>query len=380
MCVKFLSFVLKSGRISGRYDYIYLISSTHTSSMRWYEKDNVKKTILLIGVTLAVYLIMRYVLPVVIPFLLGAFLAMLLNPIVDKVVEKTGKGRGMVSMLVVSFVLAAVGAVCFYAGRAVCMQLAALAQNADSIESSIRDLWCDCCGRIERGLGVQIGEAEQLFLKMQNKVKSGFQSSTLPYLLKNSVSYAKVVFSIMGVALVSVISGLLILTDYEKLSGAVHKSEIGRLAVQIKHHAKEAGGTYLKAQIIILLIISLICVAGLFLTGNPYALLAGMGIGICDALPFIGTGTIFVPWMIIDIINGRYVLAAVYGLLYVVCSFVRQLLEPRLIGARLGYPPIVVLMSIYIGIHVYGAAGVLLGPASAFLIYELYEMGLTAWE
>ncbi len=225
-------------------------------------------------------------------------------------------------------------------------------------------------------LGVRLGEAEQLFVNMQNRMKSGFRSGTLPYLLKNSMSYAKVVFSMIGVALVSIISGLLILTDYPNITAAIHRSGIGKLAVQVKRHAKEAGGTYLKAQIAILLIISLICIAGLFATGNPYALLAGMGIGICDALPFIGTGTIFVPWMIIDIINGKYVLAAVYGLLYVICSFSRQFLEPRLIGGRLGYPPIVVLMSIYIGVHVYGAAGVLSGPVSGFLICELY----TAWK
>lgn len=337
-----------------------------------------KKTILLIGVTLVVYLGMRYVLPIVVPFLFGALLALFLNPVVDKIVEKTGKGRGAISMVVIFLVLAVVVTVCFFAGRAVCSQLAALARNADSIEGSIQGLWCDCCNRIERSLGVHIGEAEQLFVKVQNKVKSGFQSSTLPYLLKNSVSYAKSVFSLLGIALVSVISGLLILTDYPAIAGAVRKSTIGKLAIQIKQHATQAGGTYLKAQVTILFIISLICVLGLLLTGNSYAILAGLGIGLCDALPFIGTGTIFVPWMIIDVINGKYVLAAVYGILYVVCSLIRQLLEPRLIGGKLGCPPIVVLMSIYIGVHIYGPSGVLTGPISIFLIYELYIAAIEA--
>lgn len=344
--------------------------------MRWYEKEGVKKLILLTGVTLAVYVFMRYILPMVIPFLLGALLAMTLNPLVEKIVKKTGRGRGMISMLIVLSVLAVVGMICFFVGRTACLQLASLVKNAEAIEGGVRDIWCECCERIESMLGVRLGEAEQLFANMQNRMKSGFRSGTLPYLLKNSMSYAKVVFSMIGVALVSIISGLLILTDYPNITAAIHRSGIGKLAVQVKRHAKEAGGTYLKAQIAILLIISLICIAGLFATGNPYALLAGMGIGICDALPFIGTGTIFVPWMIIDIINGKYVLAAVYGLLYVICSFSRQFLEPRLIGGRLGYPPIVVLMSIYIGVHVYGAAGVLSGPVSGFLICELY----TAWK
>ncbi len=350
------------------------IDFTYTFFMRWSENDHIKKTILLAGIMLAVYLAMRYILPVVIPFLLGGMIAMLLNPLVEKIVRKTGRGRGIVSMVIVFLVLAAVGAGCFFIGQAVCMQLASLAQKAEEIEDSARVFWGDCCNRIENSFGVQINEAEQVFVRMENKIKSGFQTKTLPYLLKNFVPYAKMVFSLMGVVLVSVISGLLILTDYPKIAGMIHKSAAGRLVLLMKQHAAQAGGTYLKAQISILLLISLICVGGLFLTGNPYALIAGMGIGLCDALPFIGTGTIFVPWIIIDIINGKYILASVYGILYIICSFVRQLLEPRLIGQQLGYPPIVVLMSIYIGIHVYGGAGVLLGPVSAFLIYEGYSL------
>lgn len=345
---------------------------THTFFMRWYEKDNVKKVILFTGITLAVYFAMKYVLPVVIPFLVGGLLAMILNPMVERVVKKTGRGRSFISMVMVAVLLAAAGTACFFIGRAVCTQLAALVQHADTIGGNVRGVWYDCCDKLTRSFGMQMEEADMLFAEIEQKVKSGFSDSTLPYLLKNSVSYAKTIFSIMSIVLVSLIAAMLMLTDYPKITGCIRQSAAGRLVIQMKQHTKQAGGMYLKAQIIILVIISLICVVGLFFTGNPYALLAGVGIGLCDALPFIGTGTIFVPWMIIDIVNGNYILAAVYGILYVVCSFVRQLLEPRLIGDKLGFPPIAVLMTIYIGIHVYGVSGVILGPASAFLIYELY--------
>lgn len=340
--------------------------------MRWHD-NHIKKIIRFVGVTLAVYFGMKYALPVVIPFVFGAALAVLLNPLVEKTVKKTRAKRSLVSVVIVAVILAAAGAVCYFAGRSACMQLAALAKNADAVENSIRTFVCDCCEMAEQNLGVNLGHADMVFVKMENKIKDGFTNTTLPYLLKNSVGYAKAVFSIISIVLISIVSGLLILTDYPKIKAALYQSEAGKVALQVYNHAKSAGGTYVKAQLIILLIISLICVVGLFLTGNPYAILAGMGIGLCDALPFIGTGTIFVPWMLIDILNGKYILAAVYGLLYVVCSFVRQLLEPRLIGERLGCPPIVILMSIYIGIHVYGAAGVLLGPVSVFLIYELVK-------
>ena len=87
--------------------------------MRWYEKEIVKKTTLLAGITLSVYLSMKWILPMVMPFLFGALLAMLLHPAVQKIVEKTGRGRSLISMLVVLLILAAVGTACFFKiGRA----------------------------------------------------------------------------------------------------------------------------------------------------------------------------------------------------------------------------------------------------------------------
>ena len=93
---------------------------------------------------------------------------------------------------------------------------------------------------------------------------------------------------------------------------------------------------------------SLVCIIGLFCTGNSYALLAGMGIGLCDALPFLGTGTIFIPWAILEIVNGRYLMAAVYAVIYTIANLTRELLEPKLVGDKLGISPLAVVISVYV--------------------------------
>ena len=80
------------------------------------------------------------------------------------------------------------------------------------------------------------------------------------------------------------------------------------------------------------------------------------------------------PWALIELLLGNYQYAAGLFLYYVICSFVRELLEPKLVGKHLGVPPLAVLMSIYIGIQLYGGAGVIFGPVSALLIYEVYRI------
>ena len=47
----------------------------------------------------------------------------------------------------------------------------------------------------------------------------------------------------------------------------------------------------------------------------------------------------------------------------------REFLEPKLIGDRLGVLPIVILMSVYVGVKLYGVGGILLGPLSVLLIH-----------
>lgn len=51
----------------------------------------------------------------------------------------------------------------------------------------------------------------------------------------------------------------------------------------------------------------------------------------------------------------------------------RELLEPRLVGAHLKILPVVVLASVYVGVKVYGAGGIVLGPLSVLVIQELWK-------
>lgn len=62
-------------------------------------------------------------------------------------------------------------------------------------------------------------------------------------------------------------------------------------------------------------------------------------------------------------------MAVTYG----ICVLTRELLEPKLIGGRLGILPIVILASVYAGVKLYGFGGILLGPLSVLLIQELWR-------
>ena len=72
------------------------------------------------------------------------------------------------------------------------------------------------------------------------------------------------------------------------------------------------GGSVASAQLLIMAAVMAECVAGLWVLQNSYALLVGILIGFLDALPFIGTGTILLPWAALELFRGDFFHAAAY--------------------------------------------------------------------
>ena len=100
----------------------------------------------------------------------------------------------------------------------------------------------------------------------------------------------------------------------------------------------------------------------------------GIAIGIFDAFPVLGTGT-FLGFRaaLLMLIQGKAKLGIGLFVLYLLTAAVRQFLEPRLIGNHIGVSPLLVLVSVYLGVILYGGFGFLLGPVSAFLIYIILK-------
>ena len=63
-------------------------------------------------------------------------------------------------------------------------------------------------------------------------------------------------------------------------------------------------------------------------------------IALVDVLPVLGAGTVLIPWAIITLVLGNTKLALSLALLYVIILFVRQLIEPKVLGKQIGVHPL----------------------------------------
>ena len=96
-------------------------------------------------------------------------------------------------------------------------------------------------------------------------------------------------------------------------------------------------------------------------------------IGILDALPVFGTGTVLIPWALWSALAGKWSQAAILAGLYVVCYFVRQVLEARMMGGEVGLSSLETLAAVYVGLELFGFWGMILGPLGLLLIEDLTE-------
>lgn len=191
-----------------------------------------------------------------------------------------------------------------------------------------------------------------------------------------SVSFIKKIPNALMITILGIISCFLILMDKENIDNFILRQIPKKYKDKfnmVKSHILETIFAYIKAQAIIMCLMSTICFIGLSIINAPYALLIAVVIGVIDALPVFGSGFILWPWSIYNLIVGNYGMAIGLIIIYVVILVTRQFVEPRILGKQIGIHPLVTLMSIYIGIKVFGLFGFIIGPCIVVIIKALQD-------
>ena len=94
----------------------------------------------------------------------------------------------------------------------------------------------------------------------------------------------------------------------------------------------------------------------------------------------LGTGTVFIPWALFLAAGGHWGRAAGMAVLYLVCYFLREFLEARIMGNEIGLTPLESLASIYVGWQLFGFLGFILGPVGLILIEDLVDAAEAGWK
>lgn len=330
-----------------------------------------KRAITITGITGAVYLVFRYLLPLVVPFFIALLLAKAVWPAVRFLngkgkVPKTWAAGGVLALYFALFL----GIMWIIGGKLV-EQLDFLVDKIPQYVDNICSYLDGACSQLDHLLHLESGSIMGQLRIMVDGAEENVVSFVMPYLMTGSLPVVKWLVEFFTVSTVAVISAVMIIGEREEIKKWKETTMFRREIAVISRRLGEVGGAYLKVELIIMLLTTAICMAGLTLMGNPYGILFGGLIGILDALPIFGTGTVFIPWILVEVIRGRLLVALYLGILYAVCYFLREILEARMLGGRIGLSPLQTMAAMYIGLKLFGIFGLFLGPIGWILVKEI---------
>ena len=316
------------------------------------------------------------------PFVIGWIIAMIANPLVRflesrlKVVRKHG------SVLVVITVLALIIGGLY-------LLLSKLLSEASGLLQSLPQLWETF--QIEvRNIGRQL---ENLFsflpdqLGIQMKAVADNLDSYMGVLLQNVAtptveaagSVAKSLPSILVNTVVVILSSYFFIAERDTIlnlwkqympeNSKKHMSYMRRDAIRLI-------GGYFMAQFRIMFVVAAILTVGFLVLQVPYSFLLALLISLLDFLPVFGTGTVLIPWGLIKLLSGEYYMAGGLILLYILSQFIRQAIQPKIVGDSMGLPPLMTLVLLYIGFKVSGLGGMILAVPVGLVFLNLYKYGI----
>lgn len=321
---------------------------------------------------LGMYVLFRFVFPVILPFVLAFLLALLMSPFVRLLNRRLHIKRSIATLIIMTVLLVIIMTL----GNWLVIKLIGQLRNFIANFGYYEELVFDKLNIIGRNMEDLLHLEEHT---VSNTIRDNMEifyeeiwkGSIAPKFMDNSVSVVKWLVSAVAVTIVVVITTFLVSKDWEKLKEGAGSSIFSQEVKLIADKLSCVGSAYVKTQFILMVITMTICVGGLTIQGNPYSLLLGVIIGFMDALPLIGTGLFFVPWIITMLLMGDYLYAAGLLVIYLLCYFVREFLEPKLMGHHVGVSSLEMIVSMFIGLELFGISGLFLGPVGYILLKEI---------
>ncbi|WP_342757571.1 AI-2E family transporter [Kineothrix sedimenti] len=331
-----------------------------------------KEYVILAAVILGVYIGFKYLSPLITPFLFALAFVKILHPFLERIQKNLHIKKGFIIALILLVLFITAGGAIWGLAVFVFRRVGEMFGQIDVFEEKFYVFVSGCCDGIEKKFGLDGAGIEIYIMEKVNIFIENFQVEVIPKIMNDSLGYVKNVAGIISFIAIMIIASILLAKDYAMVMNKLrsHEELEGVLEIGKRVFGHVAG--FVKTQLIILFIISILCAVTLSFAKIEGGILLGMLTGFMDMLPFIGTGMVLMPLAFWQILNGYYGKAVICVVLYVSCMIIREFLEPKLVGAQVGILPVCILFAVYAGVKLFGIFGIIKGPLALITIYEVY--------
>lgn len=343
------------------------------------------KAVVNLAIAFVLFLLIIWLLPKALvffsPFVAGWIIALIAGPLVRFFEEKVKIKRKVGSAFVIIVVIALVVLLIYGLG-------AQLVNQVVGLIGALPDMWAGMesdFSNIGRSLNVIV---ERLPADMQVKLND-FTATIGGYLgdffgkigtptIAAAGNFAKQLPAIFIGLIMALLSSYFFVAEREQINEWFRKHTPASIQAQyriIRSSLVKSVGGYFKAQLKIEVWMYVLLLIGLGVLRVDYYALIALVIAFLDFLPFLGTGTVLIPWAIIRILTADYKVAIGLLIIWGGGQLARQLIQPKIVGDSMGVAPLPTLFLLYIGYKVGSVVGMIVAVPLGILVYSMYQEG-----
>ncbi len=343
------------------------------SDLKQYLLRLVEVVILFLSVLVVLWLSSK-ILTYVLPFALGLIIAVLLFPIV-RYLEKWGLSRRLAIVMTFIIVLMIIFGLIGYLTVQGTQEAISLSQ---AIPNTYVHFSAWVTNWLERGMIV--------YGHLSPKIVSAIQSSVFAMvdqvrqILLNLVS--SLVIGLEGlpnmliIVVISLLASYFYMAQKESLTDGIVRllppgwgPKLGSVATDVLR----AFVGLTRAQVILIMVSTVISIIGLLVIDPRYALILGLLIGLTGWFPVVGSGIITIPWIIGAYTAKHFGIAIEVAVLQIIVSVVRHSIEPKLMASNMELGTLSALFGMYVGLTTIGVIGLVIGPLLMIALRSLIK-------
>ena len=353
-------------------------------------RENVNRLIrffLVLGIFIGSVILFFYISKVTYPFLIAIAITLIINPAVRFLEVKWRFPR---SLAVLTTLLLLIGT---FAGL-ITLLIAEIAAGAAYLSTVVPEHVGTLISLVENLFASQVIPFYNKIASMLQSLDSGQQDTIMKSITDtgNKITesatnflqsfFLKLPFLVTWipnaatVIVFSLLATFFISKDWDKLTALSNKfiPEIAKTSgKEVFYDLRKAFVGFIKAQLTLISITLIIVLIGLLILRVDYAITIALLTGIVDLLPYLGTGIVFIPWIIYSLVTGSIGHALGLSILYTIVVIQRQVMEPKILSSNIGLNPLATLIALFVGFKLIGLLGLIIGPVTLVLITTLHK-------
>lgn len=325
-----------------------------------------------------IFAVFKFLFPLLSPFVTAFIIAFLLKPVIHYISEHTSMKRRTAAILsLCAFYILFITLIIVVGTRIILLlreAFYALPQTYSTlIEPALNKVQFMIVDIVENLNPDALSIVNEISMHL-NTALSGLVSTLSSEVVGGLGSLAAGIPTSLVNLIITIVASFFLVVDYYKVTSFIAKCLPPRgkeLLFEVKNSVVTVLFQFGRAYALLMLLTFVELFIGLLLLRVPYAFLLALLIAVVDILPVLGTGTIVIPWGCICLIMGNFPLGIGLLILYAIITVVRQSLEPRIVGHQIGLHPLVTLISMFVGVSLFGFLGLFGLPIAVTVFVQL---------